>query len=87
MDPAKAKLAGPYLLQVMESLHGRWLLVRPGGLLGVPGWVVGLLCPGLVPPGRCFHGAALPYCAPCLGSDTLRQMISSCQSQEEKNKV
>lgn len=23
MDPAKAKLAGPYLLQVMESLHGR----------------------------------------------------------------
>lgn len=23
MDPAKAKLAGPYLLQVLESLHGR----------------------------------------------------------------
>lgn len=49
MDPAKAKLAGPYLLQVIESL--------------LSGWVGCQVSPGLSPWGVLLWGCLAMLCS------------------------
>lgn len=74
MDPAKEILTRPYILQVMESLHGRWLLVMLGGLwvCYVQGWT-----PWDVLSWCCFTMlCSMSEPTPGLWSNSLRQMMS-----------